>query len=888
MVDFRHLALPRKGEQDFMADPDFSLAALKRIIEEFAAFVANKGSVSESDTRVKLVDRVLVQVLGWPEEVITREEHVDSGFIDYSLIVQTRRYVAVEAKKEGVAFTFPETTSKTLKLSGSLLTNKAISDAITQVRGYCDDGGIRYAIATNGDAWIVFRAIREDLPWRQGNARIFPTLQYVESHFTDFWNLLSFGAVQRGSLDEEFGPSKRTPRKLERVVDQLYGADLPLQRNRLHIQLHPLIQKIFEDIANQDPVEILQSCYVHAASLRIVAKDLNAVIVDAMPRFLKQQGTESLTQGPYDAGLFGTAVAQALTSSGGQLYLILGGIGSGKTTFMKRYQRTVGKAVLDSRGIWFHLDFLEAPVDPSGLEKLAWQGILDQLRNRYHDMNLETRHSIKKAFADKIEVVSQTIRAYMLPAGGLDKEISPYLQKWQDDVADYVPRLLRILKNDKHLSPVVFIDNVDQLSPSYQSQVFLLAERITRTVGSISVLALREESYYTASIQKTLTAFTSRKFHIASPHFRKLIDNRIKFALRILVDGKGPVEYVFPSGVSVDRKAIADLLRIIEVSIFQQNRNIARFIEALCFGNMRQALDMFTMFMTSGATDVDKMLNIYRKSGAYYVAFHEFVKSIMLGERRYYKDQASAIINVFDCGSERNSSHFTSLRIIRALLVRRGEWNREGQGFVDIAQLLSMSEDVFDNREDVLRSLNRLVARQLIEANTKSTETISGASHVRVTSAGWYYSSFLVKAFSYVDLVLQDTPLDDTQLAHKLRNYVEQVDNLSDREEQKLERMLVRFARVRSFLDYLLSEEQREEKQFDLEKRGGIWAESFVLIIRSQVEKEIAWIRKRYEENRERYAEDIHIDSDGLDLDNSYDNEEDEDEEEPQTSLDQS
>jgi hypothetical protein len=269
-----------------------------------------------------------------------------------------------------------------------------------------------------------------------------------------------------------------------------------------------------------------------------------------------------------------------------------------------------------------------------------------------------------------------------------------------------------------------------QLSPAYQAQVFVLAERITRIVGSITVLALREESYYTASIQKTLTAYTSRKFHIASPRFRWLIDNRIQFALQMLETSKGPVDYVFRGGISIDRKAVADFLRIIETSIFEQNRNIARFIEALCFGNMRQALDMFTMFMISGATDVDKMLNIYRRDGAYFVAFHEFVKSIMLGERRYYKDQASVIMNVFDCGSERNSSHFTCLRLIRALSLRRGEWNREGQGFVEIAQLLSTSEDVFDNREDVIRSLNRLVAKQLVEANTKSTESINGASHI--------------------------------------------------------------------------------------------------------------------------------------------------------------
>lgn len=115
--------------------------------------------------------------------------------------------------------------------------------------------------------------------------------------------------------------------------------------------------------------------------------------------------------------------------------------------------------------------------------------------------------------------------------------------------------------------------------------------------------------------------------------------------------------------------------------------------------------------------------------------------------------------------------------------------------------------------EEITRGLlTRLASRQLIETNTKSTETIAGASHVRVTSAGWYYSRFLVRAFSYLDLVLQDTPLNDAAVELSLRTYVDQVDNLSDREDQKLERVQVRFCRVREFLDYLQKEEQQEEK----------------------------------------------------------------------------
>jgi pyruvate/2-oxoacid:ferredoxin oxidoreductase beta subunit len=79
----------------------------------------------------------------------------------------------------------------------------------------------------------------------------------------------------------------------------------------------------------------------------------------------------------------------------------------------------------------------------------------------------------------------------------------------------------------------------------------------------------------------------------------------------------------------------------------------------------------------------------------------------------------------------------------------------------------------------------------LIEANTKSTDSIRRASHVRVTSAGWYYSSFLVKAFSYPDLVFQDTPIDDPAIEQTLRGYV-QKDTPASRDLRVIAETLVR------------------------------------------------------------------------------------------------
>jgi hypothetical protein len=838
---------------------DDGLAKLRAIRTEFSEFCVTAGRVSEADTRSKLIDKVLIDVLGWPEGSIRREEHNQSGYLDYVLRLHGRPFVVVEAKREGLAFQSPVgPRPATLKLDGTLVTDSEIRAAVNQVRTYCDEIGSRFAIATNGSCWIVFRAIREDMPWREGSARVFQSLEIIEEHFTQFWNLLSHESIAGGSLDVEFGSAIRFDRQLERVLARLFNADLPLQRNRLHAQLNPLIRHVFEDIGDQEELDVLQACYVHSSSLRIVSSDLNLVITDAMPRFLRHEGAEEARAGHDDAGRFERALIHALTDpSRGQLFLLLGGIGCGKTTFLKRYQRTVGRELLEKNALSFHIDFLKAPVDPVAMEMFVWEGILAQVRARHGSPYLESRDNLNRAYREHIEALRQTA-----PRGAkgeeIDRLIGQQLQLWQQNLADYVPRLLLLASSRYSRGVVLFIDNVDQLSPLYQAHVFLLAQRVTRSIGSMTIVAMREESYYSASVRKAFTAYSSRKFHIASPQFRRLIGSRIEFAIRWLeTEGSQSSLAGFGTyGPTFDRAAIGDFLRIVEFSIFEQNRRISSLIESVCFGNMRLALEMFTMFLTSGATDVDKMLRIYRREGAYFVAYHEFVKSIMLGDRKYYKESESVILNVFDCGPEKNSSHFTALRILRYLVALRGQSHPEGQGYCELTQLLLAFEDIFDNREDVVRQLTRLVSKSLIETDARSTETVATATYVRVTASGIYYARQLYRSFAYLDLVLQDTPLNNSTLAHELTRSVREVDNLSGREDEKVRRMEVRFQRVASFISYLAAEEAAERNRWGLDGIASVLATSLMPELGERFGREQAWIERRVRENRERFAEE--------------------------------
>ena len=129
------------------------------------------------------------------------------------------------------------------------------------------------------------RAVRDDIPWKKGRARIFSSLEYIAANFTEFWNLLSYRTITAGSLHEEFGASSQVPRNLDRVIEKLFNADVPLRRNRLNTELHPLIKLIFEDIADQEQIDVLKSCYVHTGSIERVVNDLDHIITESIPSF---------------------------------------------------------------------------------------------------------------------------------------------------------------------------------------------------------------------------------------------------------------------------------------------------------------------------------------------------------------------------------------------------------------------------------------------------------------------------------------------------------------------------------------------------------------------------------------------------------------------------
>ncbi len=240
---------------------DEALAGLRQVQTDFADFLNNHGEASETDTRIKLIGRILKEVLGWAEASISREDYTEgdkAGFTDYILTVRSKPSLLVEAKRSTIEFSVPpKPHHRRLKLSTILKQKGDLTEAIKQARTYCDNENIRYAVATNGLTWVVFRALREDIPWRDGIAWIFADLEEITETFYDFWKLLASESFESYLIDQEFTTYVTYKTAQKRVLDLLHSPNAPLERNRLHVDLDKVINGFFKDIANKNRPAII-------------------------------------------------------------------------------------------------------------------------------------------------------------------------------------------------------------------------------------------------------------------------------------------------------------------------------------------------------------------------------------------------------------------------------------------------------------------------------------------------------------------------------------------------------------------------------------------------------------------------------------------------------
>lgn len=767
-------------------DIDEAYDVFKKINFKFSS------ELSEADTRNKFIDPVFKECLGWTEKNIRREPHIHSGFLDYIFSIEDSRQFVLEAKKEGKFFSIPnEYKRRRYKIKGTIWSHEPIRKAIKQAQEYAVNSGVRYAVISNGHQYIIFEAFKYGGNWDEGYCTVFRSLMDIEDNFTLFWNILSKESLSQGSMLKYISERKELL-NFEKPYGFFNYEEQKKGQNYLARYIQPFINSIFGEITDDFQRDILKRCYVYQKQILDI-RDKIEPRFDPLPHYSDKFGIEYFQENGTRAGEFQLSFEKCekflrREIPQGSLILLLGGIGSGKTTFIHHFFRIL----LEKRDdvLWFYIDFRQSSPDPERIEQYIYDKIVEDYEKKY-----ETR-----------------FKAELESMGFSDPQ--PNLEN--------ILRLFSVLTY-KSFTISVILDNVDQhslKSPEYQEKVFLICQNLTDKFKTVTILSLREESFFKSTMSEVVNAYnlTSDIFHISSPKSEQVLRRRIDYILRLFDYDDSEISNILKERVNFDgsRNSIKTFFRILRRSIDQRRRQgqeIVQFIDDICGGDIRESLRFFSMFMTSGNTDLNEMFSIEKRENpfeepwgiGYTVPYHHVVKSIMLKNSIYYSIDYSPVMNIFDVNPQYSNSHFNLLRILTYLNKKLNNYVSIGRGYSDIASLLLDADFIRLNKSAVEDSLKKLVDFGLIEFDNQSKSGLETAIYIRITRTGRYYLNRLLDEFAYLDLIWGDTPICDRNDVAVLQRSIRY-----NRIQDSLERVLKRFERTEIFLSYLKSREEIE------------------------------------------------------------------------------
>lgn len=773
-----------------MIDYETATINLKNVVEKYT----ETGCKNEAETRFHYIDVLLTDCLGWERADIPVEKYLSGERSDYELGSPTA--LILEAKRDAVYFEIPVRKGRDLLVPIRQL--MGLSDeakaAVEQVQGYCSRRGVRYAAICNGPQLIVFVATRTDgKPPLEGRALVIDGFKQLQSEFSLIFNLISpLGAASNKLLAYlDANGITGIPDKIStRLANHPSFRYQSASRNSLRM----VAELLLEDIARTEELEerFYRECYCESGPLAqdaLVSKNLLKTRYAA----LFHPSEEAPAVVPVKSK--GKAVTSDILaeSLSRRPIILLGDVGVGKTSFIKNLMLVEAEEEF-KRSIYVYLDLGVNAFLDSGLEEYVRGEVENQLYKKYQiDMN--SNDFIQVAYKEDIKRFREGIWGRMIDTnpGMYEEKLLDFLSGKISNNEDHLRVSIKRIQKTTNKQVIIIFDNVDQRELEIQQKAFIVAQGVAQHWGAIVFLSVRPNTFHQSKRTGALSAYPNKVFYIMPPRPEIVLEKRLVFALNI-AEGRLPMESI--SSVSLNLESIAIFLKALLYSL-KKNPAVAEFLSNITGGNVRSMIDFVTKFTGSPNVDSDKIIEIYRETNSYVIPVHEFSKAALLGDYSHYDSHSSLAMNIFDIRFPDAREHFLCPLILSFL--NYDGVHRNLEGFVTAKRLKQEMQSNGFGVEQTESALRRMTNKKLIETTQRVTfEETSGTEYAedltdafRVTTVGAYHLVRWCTTFAYLDAMVFDTPIFDSDANKECGTNIESFD------------IRHRYARTTGFRDYL-------------------------------------------------------------------------------------
>ncbi|NVJ63787.1 MAG: hypothetical protein HWD84_06105 [Flavobacteriaceae bacterium] len=787
----------------------------EEFVKEYEKFKSH--DLSESDTRSKLIDFLLLNVLGWSESDILREGHVDSGYFDYKISIPGVHFV-IEAKKQFIDFEIPKNHQRVL-ISTLYKSNESY---FVQIRNYALDAGVQYGLLTNGKQFILAKLFNSDgKSWKENYCLIFNGIDEVRNRIVSFYeNLSKSGVVQNGGFKFDYNSEIL---KSKTISSSLIDKDKEIVRNQFSAKLTPIIEDIFGEVFSEekdDDEEFIKKCFVSNVEILKNKDEIQKLFEDKAPpleEVIPAVNSQSIkTQIKDDINNDEISIKKLVPP---KPIVVIGSKGSGKTTFINHlFKYDLNESEISDH-FTVYADFrrfyeLGNDINSSNIAK----HILDTLYDKYVDLSLHSLKVLVRIYIKEIKRNDESIWQYEKENNQetYNQKLSQFLTSKKDDSFNHLCMLSQYLIRERRKRLLVIIDNGDQFDDSIQKQIFLFSHALAKSALCGAVISLREGYYYKWRNSPPFDAYVSHVYHVTAPRYTEVLQKRLDFALsKIEVDGKtsGVTESGF--SVQIDNQSVIEFLSSLQNSLFSgKNMDLINFLSYTTYPNIREGLRVFKQYLTSGHTNVAEYIVRQRfkqpfKDRSESIPLHEFIKTVGLQSKHYYNSETSIIHNLF-LPPQDTTDHFIKLYILKYLLNQFELKGNTGK-FVSYENVVNFFSDLGYRVNTINECLQVLLKNILIDTDDQMSDIIwdrlPSQFNISITSKGYYYYKELFTKFHYMDLVIQDTPIFSNDFFEKMLSAFPKSDEKGKRKlDERLNCILI-------FSQYLHEMEEKQPNQ---------------------------------------------------------------------------
>lgn len=742
---------------------EFLDTAYHKFVESFDSY--SKGisdSVTESDVRLKVIDRIFTEILGWQYSDITTEEETGSGYLDYKFSIEGLGRLVVEAKRDSASFGFTGRNSgRAYKLSGPVLSKsphplKGISQAIA----YSGVKNCELACVTNGNEWLIFRANRtgDGTDTRDGMGFIFTSLEEIKSNFSIFFDLLAKEKVEKFSFrpffqEAEGQPIRATPfSKTLRPVDSYRALD----KSDLARDIDRVMAEFFRKISGESDPEMLAECFVTTKDSENADRKLIRIASDLSTKIrgIDTTNAESLS----------TLVKRVKESGRNEFVLIIGTKGAGKSTFVDRFFRHVLDHDIRQHCLVTRLDVGKSAGDPNTIISWLNDKLIAELEKQLFGVDGPSFEDIQGMFFDEYRRWAKGTYKHLYD---LDKtkfkiKFGEHIESIRNsDSEKYIYGLIRSVITSRKMVPCIVFDNTDHFSIDFQQIVFQFARSLYEQETCLVIVPITDKTSWHLSQHGAIQSFDNESFYLPTPLPKTVVEKRINFLQSIIANTKKQkgTGYFTERGIGLSLENLEGFVASLQ-HVFLETGHVSTWLGNLSNKDIRRCLQLSRDLVASPYLRVDTLIKTYISGNAATVSELDSKRAVIKRSYNIYPTgQNQFVQNIYSLTTEIESSPLLGLRVLRMLRDAKHHDSSGVEDYVDVTQVLDYMYAIGLERRATDLCVGSLLRSGLCMAHDPTVVDINQANRIQLSPSGLQHLIWGSWDETYISIMAQVTPI---------------------------------------------------------------------------------------------------------------------------------